>query len=328
MPHPRPKRPDLPGCVLAYHSVAHRLPGAAGYHAHNVPPPAFRRQAAWLARHYQVVTLDDWMAAGDVAGLAAITFDDGYDSVFTQALPILRDLALPATVFLCDRLLRGEPYWRDLLRHLITTGRFAAFRAFAEPAGVLAGADLDRDPYAATRAPAVDSARLAALLDDFVAAQVPAAELDGLRGLYRRAADLVDHPLVAYGNHTLTHPVMASLGGDAQHAEIAGMEAVLDRLGLRRSRVFGIPFGNPGDADPATERACAALGLTGMVYCRRAWPTPWPGPGPDAARHPGATGLPVAHRLVMPPHAIAFGPRGTALANRLRAARNWVMGRG
>ena len=37
---------------------------------------------------------------------------------------------------------------------------------------------------------------------------------------------------------------------------------------------------------------------------------------------------PVAHRLVMPPHAIAFGPRGTALASRLRAARNWVMGRG
>ena len=29
-----------------------------------------------------------------------ITFDDGYESVFTQALPILESLSIPATVFL------------------------------------------------------------------------------------------------------------------------------------------------------------------------------------------------------------------------------------
>src|SRR6476620_5774425 len=42
-------------------------------------------------------------AGRPLQGLVALTFDDGYRGVFESALPVLRDLGLPATVFVIAR---------------------------------------------------------------------------------------------------------------------------------------------------------------------------------------------------------------------------------
>jgi hypothetical protein len=53
--------------------------------------------------------------AGSSPPAFAITFDDGYESVFTHALPILESLSIPATVFLTSGFLDGAvaPPWRS-----------------------------------------------------------------------------------------------------------------------------------------------------------------------------------------------------------------------
>jgi peptidoglycan/xylan/chitin deacetylase (PgdA/CDA1 family) len=65
---------------------------------------SFRRQMEHLREHFQVLSLEDAMRAIDgqlylERDAAAITFDDGYRDVYTHAMPILRELGLPATVF-------------------------------------------------------------------------------------------------------------------------------------------------------------------------------------------------------------------------------------
>lgn len=109
-----------PGAViLAYHNVvrARHVPplGDPGLH---LPLEAFRAQVAWLAEHYRVVPLAELVerlhAGRPLRRLAAITFDDGYRGVLAHALPILRDLGLPATLFLVGHApAEDEVYWWD-----------------------------------------------------------------------------------------------------------------------------------------------------------------------------------------------------------------------
>jgi peptidoglycan/xylan/chitin deacetylase (PgdA/CDA1 family) len=63
----------------------------------------FEQQASWLAQFCNVLSMTDAvrrLAAGTLPARAAcITFDDGYANNHDVAMPILRRLGLPATVY-------------------------------------------------------------------------------------------------------------------------------------------------------------------------------------------------------------------------------------
>jgi peptidoglycan/xylan/chitin deacetylase (PgdA/CDA1 family) len=92
------------GLILCYHNVVppgERQYGDPGLH---IPADRFERQMRWLAAHYRVVSLREFVErltlGATLRSVAAVTFDDGYTGVFEQAVPILRALRIPATVFL------------------------------------------------------------------------------------------------------------------------------------------------------------------------------------------------------------------------------------
>lgn len=104
-------RPGL--TVLAYHRVG---PGPAAQM--RLDESVFADQMRWLAAHADVRSLDDWVAiAGPDTATdrpsVALTFDDGTADFTRLALPILSDLGLPATLYLCTQPVEaGEP-WPD-----------------------------------------------------------------------------------------------------------------------------------------------------------------------------------------------------------------------
>ena len=84
--------------VLLYHSISDSDWQFA------VSPADFNRQIGWLNGRYICVTTKDvvdWVEGRKTlaSNSIAITFDDGYADVFTQALPILRRYDFKATVF-------------------------------------------------------------------------------------------------------------------------------------------------------------------------------------------------------------------------------------
>jgi len=96
--------------ILCYHAVDPDWVGAMSVH-----PADFARQAAWLSAHRRVVPLADVLGRASRSGRlprgsVALTFDDGFESVYDHALPVLRKHRLPATVFLVAQTLtpRGQ----------------------------------------------------------------------------------------------------------------------------------------------------------------------------------------------------------------------------
>jgi peptidoglycan/xylan/chitin deacetylase (PgdA/CDA1 family) len=102
--------------ILCYHSVQNCWDSLLA-----VEPAVFTRQMAWLRRRRQVLPLRDALSRLDSSGrlprgYAALTFDDGFESLHAHALPVLVREQLPATVFLVAQTLTpgGRPVdWVD-----------------------------------------------------------------------------------------------------------------------------------------------------------------------------------------------------------------------
>lgn len=102
--------------ILTYHRIAPRVPGFP-FPLHNVTPQRFRQQiSGLLARGYHVWPLCKVLEHRDCgqnvpSRTVVVTFDDGYESVYRYAWPILRELNAPATIFVSTAFLDGvEPF--------------------------------------------------------------------------------------------------------------------------------------------------------------------------------------------------------------------------
>ena len=112
-------RDTNPFGILMYHRIA---PWTAGVSkpTWNVTPERFRRQLeGLLARGYEPWPLRRALAcrqAGEPfpARMFVVTFDDGYDNIYHHAWPILKEMSIPATVFVVtDYLDADRPFASD-----------------------------------------------------------------------------------------------------------------------------------------------------------------------------------------------------------------------
>jgi peptidoglycan/xylan/chitin deacetylase (PgdA/CDA1 family) len=97
--------------ILMYHSISDNLFGKSHpYYQINTSPKVFRRQMRWMRQNgYQTVNLTEMLGAmetgQDLSKKVVITFDDGYQDFYTDALPVLRQCGFTATIFLAtDRI--------------------------------------------------------------------------------------------------------------------------------------------------------------------------------------------------------------------------------
>src|SRR2546428_13966211 len=91
--------------ILVYHKID-RIPPGSRYPKNYVTPEQFAAQLVFLARHrYTSVNFTDYLAYRRRERVLPpraiiITFDDGYRSNRTIALPLLRQYGFGATIFL------------------------------------------------------------------------------------------------------------------------------------------------------------------------------------------------------------------------------------
>jgi peptidoglycan/xylan/chitin deacetylase (PgdA/CDA1 family) len=99
--------------VLMYHKVNDQVNNTL-----TVSPEEFRRQIAYLAGHYTVVTPDEVIEAVESEGslperAVLLTFDDGYLDVLSNAYPVLQKHGCRAVLFIATDFLGGRTLPHD-----------------------------------------------------------------------------------------------------------------------------------------------------------------------------------------------------------------------
>lgn len=122
--------------ILMYHRVTPHGVGVPDYSPNGiaVTPEEFDMQIKYLRSHYDVVPLAQIVGALQgkqdfTPGMAAITFDDGWQDVYEYAFPIMKRYAVPATIYLTTGFIDGNKwYWEERLKYLLALVHQACWR--------------------------------------------------------------------------------------------------------------------------------------------------------------------------------------------------------
>ncbi|HEX6608787.1 MAG TPA: polysaccharide deacetylase family protein, partial [Chloroflexia bacterium] len=258
--------------VLAYHRIA-----ISGHPADLSPalitsnPAAFEAQMRFVAARYNVISSWDLVRAlrdGKALPPRAliITFDDGYRCFKDTALPILRRLNLPATLFVPTGFpgVPGRLFWWDAIHRALARTREPQIEV--PGLGVLPlttpverRAAYDRLVPLVERTPEAAAGRLV----ESVVAQckvepntVPhMLDWDELAAVAEQGVDI--------GPHTREHIVLAQASPERVAAEVEGSWADLRARIPRALPIFCYPTGKPHAINCVAANAVRQAGLAG-----------------------------------------------------------------
>jgi peptidoglycan/xylan/chitin deacetylase (PgdA/CDA1 family) len=228
--------------ILMYHSVLMdpaRESDSLGGIVHS--EPIFRAQMEMLARDYHPISLDQAVKClRDGEQLprrsVVITFDDGYADNHEVAMPILNELAVPATFYVTvDCVENKRPPWPSRLRFAFRRTKVASWIDASAKSWSLAAPENRENAFLA----ACDACcqLCGAAQEEFVRRVekqleicVP-AQTGSLMMSYDQLRELTRHGHIV-GSHTMTHPNMAYLKEDEAQRELADSKQRLEaRLG-------------------------------------------------------------------------------------------------
>ncbi len=216
----------------------------------NIRPGVFEKLIVRLRKEFDIIGLEELVRciSGDAKPkdrLLAITFDDGPKSYITQALPVMEVYAVPSTCFLITDCVDDKAlYWRYLYNFCINKGFKQELRAFINDeykTNIRADEIISftRDHYDRTKNLCI----IEKLLGNVVPEEVYRRQDGDLFLSMEDIGKLKQNPLVSFGIHTRSHPVLKCLTDEEIHDEIAGS------LDFYRSRIGGdapmlsMPFG-------------------------------------------------------------------------------------
>jgi peptidoglycan/xylan/chitin deacetylase (PgdA/CDA1 family) len=225
------------GRILMYHGIAQQ--GAQ----------ELREQLRYLARHFKVVSLDsmlDGIMNGSLplAHEIVLTFDDGLRNNLTVVYPILRELQLPATMFVCPALVEsGEWLWNHEMRCRLKTlaaPDLAELRMKLLTPGNTVDAIIEwmKTLQLQKRRTAETIIRQATTGFQPTEAQREAFDIMNWNDLR-----LLDRDLITVGSHTLSHPILTKLSGEEIETEIVESRRCLEQRLERKVDLFCYPNG-------------------------------------------------------------------------------------
>lgn len=236
----------------------------------------FERQMRYMKEHFEMVPLADivtMLETGKITPHAAtVTFDDGYRSNETLALPILKATNIPATIFITSGFIRGYDrqfgfLWPDFVTALLKSH---ATRKLDFTGIGLGPLDIST-PQSRTRSRQIISERLKAMPDAQRETSLACMERRH-GGPVRREAfpdyqplemgqvqHLAEEPLITIGAHTINHRILSRMDPRELEAEIGGGKGDIEKITGRPVRLFAYPNGRLVDINAAAVETVARM---------------------------------------------------------------------
>ncbi|CQD11722.1 polysaccharide deacetylase [Mycobacterium lentiflavum] len=273
----RRRHRDVLGIVM-FHGVEDETLSPACWHV--LDAATYRRQLEYIREHFNVLPLEDALdrlAAATLPPRAlTITFDDGTRNLLTHAVPVLRELGLPAAVFLATGPMgTEETLWPDRLWLAIAGTAATEVDLAALGLGICSlEGDANRGKVygsAAARMKDLPDAHRITVLSEVLEAL---GERDGGdAGPFRmlswdEAREMVSDGLVTLYPHTVSHPILSRCTDDKVAQEITDSCDMVERETGRAPKVFAYPNGRPQDFDARAQEVLRGRGVRWALSTR------------------------------------------------------------
>lgn len=260
--------------ILMYHRFGTESSGG------KVTAEVFEQQLQILARHFNVVSMDQVAAA--LSGgpqlprnAIAITVDDGYRDFYEIAYPLLKRYNMPATLYAVVDFIEGALWlWWDKIAYIINTAEHGRLQIDGQRLEWHDDAHRQRAitkmvDYAITL-PDPDKWRFI----DEMARQLQVVVPDSPTPEYAACSWEQLRELVAggmiVGAHTVTHPILAKVASSDQlRQETMGCKARLEQGLGSPVRHFCYPNGGPQDFSPEAKRYVQEAGYISATVAFR-----------------------------------------------------------
>jgi peptidoglycan/xylan/chitin deacetylase (PgdA/CDA1 family) len=250
--------------VLTYHRIL-----GADRSLSGLPIEAFAAQMRWVRDNCDPIAPEQLRERTGRPRSARppllITFDDGYRDYHDLAYPVLKELGIPALVFLATSFVdQGGMLWTDEVQWAaLSTRRERVKLPWSDQPPIPLPDAASRAALGATartHLKAVPDADRRAALEALIAelGAPPARERQMLTWDEVRAT--LD--LTTYGGHSHSHPILSRLDRTSAEREIATCR---DRIAAETSRApstFAYPNGRPSDYTPETQEILRRHGFT------------------------------------------------------------------
>ncbi|OIQ74743.1 polysaccharide deacetylase [mine drainage metagenome] len=236
---------------LALRRPARRIIMLHGVGGADLPAADFKAGLVWLSRHFRVVPLSTMMndiAANKpqpAAGEVAITFDDGLRNQLRVAFPILEELGIPATIFVCPGLIDSHQWlWnhevRARLRRLSDPARDELARLLGAPSGQI------ESMIGWLKGQVIDQ-RMAAeqtIRDATPNFRPTHTEHEACDLMSWEELALFDPEQITIGSHTVTHPILPTLDDMQLRHELQQSRHMIETKLGREADLFCYPNGS------------------------------------------------------------------------------------
>lgn len=251
-------------CVIFYHRVNELL---FDQHHLCVSPANFEQHMRCLKKNYNILRFEeDWRDTDRDS--VVVTFDDGYLDNYENAVPILNELEIPATVFVSSSCLKGDrEFWWDELETILLLDDIPEVFCLEDSVYGCRWRTKSLGErincYRAVR-------RMMMNLTNYEKRSAWMNQLWEWSGYTRHTRiqnrtitdaickEMSEMKNISIGSHTVSHPALGSLGWEDQMCEIRESKKYLEELTGKKVETMSYPLGSyNGD----TERICIEAGM-------------------------------------------------------------------
>jgi peptidoglycan/xylan/chitin deacetylase (PgdA/CDA1 family) len=247
------------GClrILAYHRIWDEPACDFAFDEQLISATSedFQRQMEWAKRHFEIVSFADLHACQKEnkawpQRALIVTFDDGYADNYTHAFPILKELNLPATIFLSTSYM-DEPrlFWWDAIAYCVKHTSLAQVHISGVSSQPLSFQG-DKARRRATdeilrwvkSVPEEEKNQFMARLPDLLGVNLP-ADISSAHQLNWQQIKELSNQRIEFGGHSITHPILTNISATQLEEEIAGSKRAIETHIQKEVLVFSYPNG-------------------------------------------------------------------------------------
>jgi peptidoglycan/xylan/chitin deacetylase (PgdA/CDA1 family) len=270
--------------ILMYHTIVDQPDRSRGAWAIEHARDAFRRQMTFVRERMNPLPLSelvDRLASHRPLppNAIAITFDDGYEDNYSYAYPVLKDLEIPATIYLTTgHLETRKTFWWDAISGMMATtsekqldlAELARKLGLPNPLeGAISLRTIDERQQAADYVSGIFKAARLTLRPgavDAVAELLRVSEIpQGPPMLtWKQIAEMRGHG-IDFGAHTISHPDLTELSDTDALEEIDGSKQEIESRLRAPVTTFAFPYGTEHHWTPSLARIAQRIGFRSVV---------------------------------------------------------------